>query len=70
MDVAMNSCGVIAEIVANRPLMGSFHGSYSIAAAIAALLGSSLSAIGWYICRLACWRLSVIYMYLSVWQQY
>ena len=43
----MNSCGVVAEIVENRPLMGSFHGSYSIAAAIAAFVGSSLSAIGW-----------------------
>ena len=47
MDVAMNACGVVAEIVEDRPLMGSFHGSYSIAAALAALLGSSLAAIGW-----------------------
>lgn len=47
MDVSMNACGVVAEIVDNRPLMGSFHGSYSIAAAIAALIGSSLSAAGW-----------------------
>ena len=48
MDVSMNACGVVAEIVDNSPLMGSFHGSYSIAAAIAALIGSSLSAAGWY----------------------
>lgn len=47
MDVSMNACGVVAELVEARPLMGSFHGSYSIAAALAALLGSSLSAIGW-----------------------
>jgi hypothetical protein len=47
MDVAMNACGVVAEIVENRPLMGSFHGSYSIAAAAAAFVGSSLSAYGW-----------------------
>ena len=52
MDVSMNACGVVAEIVENRPLMGSFHGSYSIAAALAALIGSSLGASGWcvYIC--------------------
>lgn len=43
----MNACGVVAEIVENRPLMGSFHGSYSIAAAAAAFVGSSLSAYGW-----------------------
>lgn len=47
LDVSMNSCGVVAEIVQNRPLMGGFHGSYSIAAALAAFTGSSLSAIGW-----------------------
>jgi hypothetical protein len=43
----MNACGVVAEIVENRPLMGGFHGSYSIAAALAALIGSSLGASGW-----------------------
>ncbi len=43
MDVSMNSCGVLTEVVAQKPLMGSFHGSYSIAAAGGSLLGAALT---------------------------
>jgi MFS family permease len=41
MDVSMNSCAVLTEIVAAKPLMGSFHGSYSVAAAIGSLMGGA-----------------------------
>jgi hypothetical protein len=47
MDVAMNASAVVAELVAEIPLMGSFHGSYSVAAAIGSLFGSILSSSGW-----------------------
>lgn len=47
MDVAMNACGVLAETVAEKPIMGSFHGCYSIAAAIGSLIGGLLTSIGW-----------------------
>ena len=43
----MNASGVVAELVAGIPLMGSFHGSYSIAAAFGSLIGSSLSSLDW-----------------------
>ncbi len=43
----MNACGVLAEIVAGIPIMGSFHGSYSVAAAVGSLLGASLASAGW-----------------------
>ncbi|RYH12479.1 MFS transporter, partial [archaeon] len=39
MDISMNNCAILTEIVAGKPLLGSFHGSYSVAAAIGALLG-------------------------------
>jgi MFS family permease len=41
MDVSMNACAILTEIVAAKPLMGSFHGSYSVAAAIGSLLGGA-----------------------------
>lgn len=42
MDVSMNSCGVITEILALKPLLGAYHGSYSIGAAIGNLIGNTL----------------------------
>eukprot|EP01031_Cornospumella_fuschlensis_P031962 gene31962-38646_t len=39
MDISMNNCAILTEIVAGKPLLGSFHGSYSVAAAIGALIG-------------------------------
>ncbi len=39
MDVAMNTAGVLVETVAEYPIMGSFHGCYSIAAAVGSLIG-------------------------------
>ena len=44
MDVSMNSCGVLTEIVAVKPLLGAYHGSYSIGAAIGNLIGNTLKA--------------------------
>lgn len=44
----MNACAVVAELVAGIPLMGSFHGSYSVAAAVGSLFGSVLSSRDWY----------------------
>lgn len=43
MDISMNSCAILTEIVAGKPLLGSFHGSYSVAAAIGSVLGGALS---------------------------
>lgn len=42
MDISMNSGAILTEIVAGKPLMGSFHGSYSVAAAIGSVLGGAL----------------------------
>lgn len=42
MDVSMNSCGVMTEFVASKPLLGSYHGSYSIGAVIGNLIGNVL----------------------------
>jgi Na+/melibiose symporter-like transporter len=46
MDVSMNSSGVLAETVHGQPIMGSFHGSYSIFSALGGLIGSSLKSSG------------------------
>ena len=39
MDVSMNANAVLTETVADRPLLGMYHGSYSVAAAVGGLLG-------------------------------
>lgn len=44
MDISMNSGAILTEIVAGKPLLGSFHGSYSVAAAIGSLAGAGLSS--------------------------
>lgn len=44
MDISMNSGAILTEIVAGKPLMGSFHGSYSVAAAIGSVVGGALSS--------------------------
>lgn len=45
MDVSMNSCGVLTELVADETYMGAYHGSYSVAAALGSLLGGALTFI-------------------------
>ncbi len=47
MDCSMNSSGVLTEAVAGYPVLGSYHGSYSIAAAIGGFVGSAMSNAGW-----------------------
>lgn len=42
MDISMNNSAILTEIVAGIPLLGSFHGSYSVAAALGSLLGGIL----------------------------
>jgi MFS family permease len=51
MDISMNSSAILTEIVAGKPLMGSFHGSYSVAAAIGSVVGGALSqsSLGIYV---------------------
>jgi MFS family permease len=44
MDISMNSGAILTEIVAGMPLLGSFHGSYSVAAAIGSLVGAALAS--------------------------
>ncbi len=44
MDISMNSCAILTEIVAGRSLFGGFHGSYSIAAAMGSIIAEVLSA--------------------------
>ena len=39
MDISMNNSAILTEIVAGIPLLGSFHGSYSVSAALGSLLG-------------------------------
>lgn len=50
MDISMNNSAILTEIVASKPLLGSFHGSYSVAAALGSLLGGLL--IQWNISTL------------------
>lgn len=45
MDVSMNNSAILTEIVAGKPLLGSFHGSYSVAAAIGSVLGGAFISI-------------------------
>ncbi len=45
MDVSMNNSAILTEIVAGKPLLGSFHGSYSVAAAIGSVLGGAFITI-------------------------
>ena len=40
MDISMNSAAVLTEFVAKKPILGSFHGSYSISAAIGAQIAA------------------------------
>lgn len=42
MDISMNNSAILTEIVAGQPLLGSFHGSYSVAAALGSVLGGIL----------------------------
>ena len=41
MDVSMNANAVLTETVAERPLLGTYHGSYSVAAALGGLIGGA-----------------------------
>jgi MFS family permease len=41
MDISMNSAAVLTEFIAKKPILGSFHGSYSVSAAI----GAQISAV-------------------------
>jgi MFS family permease len=47
MDVSMNACAVLTETVAARPLLGTYHGSYSIAAALGGLIGGAFLDRQW-----------------------
>lgn len=46
LDVSMNSLAVLVERVADYPIIGSFHGSYSVAAAVGGVIGGSLMSAG------------------------
>lgn len=45
MDVAMNEQAVLVERNAGRPLMSSFHASYSIGGLVGALIGAGMASI-------------------------
>ena len=47
LDVSMNALAVIVEIVVGYPIVGSFHGSYSVSAAIGGVIGGILVASGY-----------------------
>ena len=44
LDVSMNGFAVLVERVAGYPICGSFHGSYSLSAAIGGVIGGTLVA--------------------------
>jgi len=44
MDISMNSSAILTEVVAGKPLLGAFHGSYSVAAAVGSVIGGALKA--------------------------
>lgn len=58
MDVSMNNVAILCEKVSRKKILGSFHGSYSIAAAIGAQCSSLLLA--------NCASLSPFYIYCIV----
>ncbi len=46
LDVSMNALSILVETVAAYPIIGSFHGSYSVAAAVGGVIGGSLVSAG------------------------
>lgn len=46
VDICANSSAVLTEIVAGKALLGSFHGSYSLAAATGSLIGGLMTSNG------------------------
>jgi MFS family permease len=46
LDVSMNALAIFVEKVASYPIIGSFHGSYSVAAAVGGAIGGTLVAAG------------------------
>lgn len=47
MDVSMNSAAVLTEIVASFPILGSYHGTYSLSAALSSFIASVFISNGW-----------------------
>ena len=45
-DICANSSAVLTEIVAGKAILGSFHGSYSLAAASGSLIGALMTSNG------------------------
>ena len=45
--VSMNGIAVLTEMVAEKPLLSSYHGCYPIAAAIASVVGGALNSAGY-----------------------
>ncbi len=45
MDISMNSAAVLTEFVAKKPILGSFHGSYSVSAAIGAQIAAVFTMV-------------------------
>ncbi len=43
IDVSMNSSAILAEVIAGKPIVGVFHGSYSVSVALGGLAGTALS---------------------------
>eukprot|EP00428_Durinskia_dybowskii_P081388 CAMPEP_0170418668 /NCGR_PEP_ID=MMETSP0117_2-20130122/34384_1 /TAXON_ID=400756 /ORGANISM="Durinskia baltica, Strain CSIRO CS-38" /LENGTH=261 /DNA_ID=CAMNT_0010676959 /DNA_START=28 /DNA_END=809 /DNA_ORIENTATION=- len=43
VDITANSSAILTEIVAGKTLLGSFHGSYSLAAATGSLIGALMT---------------------------
>lgn len=45
--VSMNGCAILTEIVGEKPTLSSFHGSYSVAFAIATVFGGLTHTLNW-----------------------
>lgn len=45
-DICANSSAILTEIVAGKAILGSFHGSYSLAAASGSLIGALMTSNG------------------------
>ena len=66
MDCSMNSAGIAAEAGAGKPILGSFHGSFSIAAAaggwaVSAALAAGVSVLPLYtVLSAVCFLLAVL----------
>ena len=66
LDVSMNTSGVIAEVEAGFPIVGFFHGSYSISAAVGGVIGSALISKGYRDTNVYLFAMGISLLFISL----